>query len=104
MTSMILLGVVTLLKYPHYLQLLKNDPKKWNPLFVGELCRFYTASELATKRVAKVDVVIGRKSIKAGEGIIAATQARNRDKDVFPNPNVFDIRRTRGKEKALGFG
>ena len=51
-----------------------------------------------------MDIMIGKKLIKAGEGIIAATQSRNRDKDVFPNPNVFDIRRTRGKEKALGFG
>jgi hypothetical protein len=27
----------------------------------------------------------------------------NRDKDVFPNPDVFGMRRERGKEEALGY-
>lgn len=42
--------------------------------------------------------------IKAGEGIIAATQSGNRDEDIFPNPDVFDMHRTRGSEVALGYG
>ncbi|CZR67621.1 probable Cytochrome P450 55A3 [Phialocephala subalpina] len=104
MTSMILLGVITLLQHPEQLELLKSDPKKWTAPFVEELCRFHTASALATKRVAKEDVVIGGKLIKAGEGIIAATQSGNRDEDVFPNANVFDMKRSRGKEEALGYG
>lgn len=104
MTSMILLGVITLLQHPDQLQLLKSDPKKWASPFVEELCRFHTASALATKRVAKVDVMIGGKVIKAGEGIIAATQSGNRDEDVFPSPDVFDMRRARGEEEALGYG
>ncbi|RKK99709.1 hypothetical protein BFJ68_g13114 [Fusarium oxysporum] len=28
----------------------------------------------------------------------------NRDPDVFPDPNVFDLFRKRGSEEALGFG
>jgi nitric oxide reductase len=104
MTSMILLGVITLLQHPDQLQLLKSDPKKWASPVVEELCRFHTASALATKRVAKVDIMIGGKVIKAGEGIIAATQSGNRDQDVFPNPDVFDMRRVRGEEEALGYG
>jgi len=48
--------------------------------------------------------VIGGKAIKKGEGIIAATQSGNRDEDVFPNPDVFDMKRARGKEEALGYG
>jgi len=71
---------------------------------VEELSRFHTASALATKRVAKEDVVIGGKTIKAGDGIIAATQSGNRDEEVFPEPDVFDMSRKRGSEEALGYG
>jgi len=70
--------------------------------FVEELCRFHTA----TKRVAKVDITLRGKVIKAGEGIIAATQSRNRNKEVWAKgADKFDIHRKRmeGKE-ALGFG
>ena len=104
MVSMIALGVVELLKHPDQLEDLKKDPAKWTGPFVEELCRYHTASALATKRVAKEDVVIGGKSVKKGEGIIAATQSGNRDEEVFPNPDVFDMRRVRGKEEALGYG
>ena len=57
MVSMIALGIVTALQHPEQLHLLKSDPKKWSPPFVEELCRYHTASALATKRVAKEDVM-----------------------------------------------
>jgi nitric oxide reductase len=104
MVNMINLGVVTILQHPDQLKDLKKEPLEWARKFVEELCRYHTASALATKRVAKEDVVIGGKSIKKGEGIIAATQSGNRDEDVFPNPDVFDMKRARGKEEALGYG
>ncbi|KAH8913497.1 cytochrome P450 [Atractiella rhizophila] len=28
----------------------------------------------------------------------------NRDEDIFPDPDTFDLHRKRGKEQALGFG
>lgn len=104
MVSMIALGVVELLKHPEQLKLFIEDPDKWTKPFVEELCRYHTASALATKRVAKVDIVLGGKTIKAGDGIIAATMSGNRDEEVFPNPDVFEMRRERGKEEALGYG
>jgi nitric oxide reductase len=104
MVSMIALGVVELLRHPDQLEALKEDPEKWAKPFVEELCRYHTASALATKRVAKEDVVIGGKAVKKGEGIIAATQSGNRDEEVFPDPDVFDMKRKRGEEEALGYG
>jgi Cytochrome P450 len=44
------------------------------------------------------------KDIKAGEGIIAACQSGNRDEEVFPNPNQFDMHRKFNPENSLGFG
>ncbi|KAL2829348.1 cytochrome P450 55A2 [Aspergillus pseudoustus] len=105
MVNMINLGVVTLLQYPDQLADLKNDPSL-APSFVEELCRYYTASALATRRVAKVDVVISGREIKAGEGIIASNQSANRDADVFadPHPDTFDLHRKTDSEKNLAYG
>ncbi|KAI3580653.1 cytochrome P450 [Fusarium oxysporum f. sp. albedinis] len=88
---------------PNQLNALIQDPSLLKP-FVEELCRYHTASSFATRRVAKVDIKIHGHEVKAGEGIIASNQAANRDPDVFPDPNVFDLFRKRGSEEALGFG
>ncbi|EEP81477.1 cytochrome P450 55A2 [Uncinocarpus reesii 1704] len=103
MVNMINLGVVTLLEHPDQLEDLKRDPSLAKP-FVEELCRYHTASALATRRVAKVDITLNGQLIKAGEGIIASNQAANRDEDIFPDPDKFDIHRKRGSESALGYG
>lgn len=42
--------------------------------------------------------------IKAGEGIIASNQSANRDEEVFPDPDTFNMHRKRGTEEALGYG
>ncbi|KAF7585209.1 hypothetical protein BBP40_011712 [Aspergillus hancockii] len=51
-----------------------------------------------------VDVEIRGNKVKAGEGIIASNQTANRDPDVFPNPDTFNMFRKRGLEEGLGFG
>lgn len=68
---------------------------------------------MATRRVAKVDIEVAGQIIKAGEGIIAATQSASRDEDVFSDAESFDILRFVGKEnggrgedwyQAMGYG
>ncbi|KAF2249734.1 cytochrome P450 [Trematosphaeria pertusa] len=112
MVNMINLGVVALLRNPSQLEMLKADPSL-SPAFVSELCRYHTGSAMATRRVAKVDIELAGHTIKAGEGIIAATQSASRDEDVFPDPDTFDILRFVNKEKggrgedwykAMGYG
>lgn len=119
----ILQGVTTLLQHPNQLKDLKADPSIAKA-FVEELCRFHTASAMAMRRVAKVDITLEGKvrtsaihlcasftnlaslfqHIKAGEGIICSNQSGNRDEDVFSNPDTFNMRRERGSEEALGYG
>ena len=60
MVSMINLGVVTLLQHPKQLADLKKDPNLAKN-FVEELCRYHQGSAMATRRVAKEDVVYGGK-------------------------------------------
>ncbi|KIW60730.1 hypothetical protein PV05_00924 [Exophiala xenobiotica] len=103
MVNMINLGVVTLFEHPEQLKELKNDPGLAHN-FVEELCRYHQGSAMATRRVAKVDVEYGGKQIKAGEGIIAACQSGNRDEEVFPDPDKFDIHRQFDPQDSLGYG
>ncbi|KAK1807400.1 hypothetical protein LTR12_018252 [Friedmanniomyces endolithicus] len=100
---MIALGVVTLLEHPSQLEDLNRDPSLSKP-FVEELCRYHTASALATRRIAKEDITLRGQLIKAGEGFIASNQSSNRDEEVFPDPDKFDLHRKRGSEEALGYG
>lgn len=103
MVNMIALGVVTLFQHPKQLEELKENPLL-APQFVEELCRYHTASALAIKRTAKVDLEIGGKHIKANEGIIASNQSANRDADIFANPDEFNMNRRWPAEDALGYG
>jgi nitric oxide reductase len=103
MVNMINLGIVTLLKHPLQLADLKAN-SSLSPAFVEELCRYHTASGMALRRVAKVDIELGGKKIKAGDGIISSNMSANRDEDIFPDPDKFDMHRKRGKEQALGYG
>lgn len=103
MVNMIALGVIELLRNPTQLANLKSD-SSLSKSFVEELCRYHTGSSMAMKRVAKEDIVLGGQTIKAGEGIIAANASGNRDEDVFPDPDVFNMHRTPDPNHALGFG
>ena len=103
MVNMINLGIVTLLQHPTQLADLLKDPSTV-PKFVEELCRYHTASANALRRVAKVDIELGGKTIKAGKGIISSNMSANRDEEIFPDPDRFDMHRKRGLERALGFG
>ncbi|KAL2813857.1 cytochrome P450 55A3 [Aspergillus granulosus] len=103
MVNMINLGVVTLLENPAQLEDLKKNPSL-APAFVEELSRFHTASALATRRVAKIDISLRGQIIQAGEGIIASNQSANRDEDVFPDPDTFNLHRKVDSVKNLAFG
>ncbi|KAF6806528.1 cytochrome p450 55a3 [Colletotrichum plurivorum] len=103
MVNMIALGVIELFRNPSQLDDLKSNPSR-SKAFVEELCRYHTGSSMAMKRVAKEDIVLSGQTIKAGEGIIAANASGNRDEEVFPDPDVFNMHRTPDPNHALGFG
>lgn len=103
LASMINLGVITLQEHPDQLEALKADPSLITGT-VAELCRFHTASSYALRRVALEDVKVGDQTVKAGEGIIALNQSANRDEDVFPDPDRFDIRRSPNPQIGFGSG
>ena len=60
MVNMITLEVVTLLQHPDQLEGLKADPSLMRA-FVEELCRFHTASAMATRCVVKINITLDGK-------------------------------------------
>ena len=70
-----------------------------------EIVRFISPV-LHMRRTATRDVVLGGKQIRARDKVVVWYPAANRDPDVFPDPDRFDIARTArpGGAKHVGFG
>ncbi|MFI9386594.1 cytochrome P450 [Kutzneria sp. NPDC052558] len=101
--NMIALGTLALLAHPDQLAHLREteDPR----LIAGaveELLRYLAVVHVGRRRVALEDVEVAGQLVKAGEGLILADGASNRDESVFPNPDVLDL--TRKPRNHLTFG
>jgi cytochrome P450 len=103
--NMIALGTLTLLQHPDQLAELREsgDPKLVASA-VEELLRYLTIVHNGRRRVAKEDVEVGGQLIRAGEGVIVATDSGNRDAKAFPDPDVLDIHRQARHHVAFGYG
>jgi cytochrome P450 len=103
--NMIALGTLALLEHPDQLARLREDE---NPALVTsaveELLRYLTIVHDGRKRVALEDIEIAGETIRAGEGVIMATDLGNRDPDAFPDPDTLDLGRDARHHVAFGFG
>jgi len=93
-------GVQALSDHPEQLELLKEDPSLL-PQAIDEMLRFSTPV-MQFRRTATEDLEIHRQPIRKGEKLVMYYGAANRDPDVFPNPDTFDI--TRKSDPHLAFG
>ncbi|MGF6956065.1 cytochrome P450 [Paraburkholderia youngii] len=101
--SQIGLGTLSLLMHPEQRAELDADPSLLASA-VEEMLRFHTIAHFNSARVATVDVVVGENLIRAGEGVYPLIFAANRDPDVFPNPDTFDIHRNPQEHVAFAYG
>jgi cytochrome P450 len=101
--NMITLGTITLLEHPEQLAELREKPELW-PNAVEELLRYLSVAHHVAFRLAQDNIDLGGKCIHAGDGVIAPISAANRDPEVFPEPDVFDIHRDARRHLAFGFG
>ncbi len=99
----IALGTVLLLRHPEQLAEIRDDPAVL-PGAVDEILRYTTITHSGRRRAAVCDLVIGDHPVAAGEGVIAAQDAANRDERAFPDPDVFDIHRKARHHVAFGYG
>jgi len=93
-------GLNALLRHPDQLQKLKDNPNLINSA-VDEILRF-DSSVPVLFRIAKEDLTIGGKRIRAGSVVALGMAAANHDPEKFDSPEVFDI--TRSPNEHLGFG
>lgn len=94
--------VLTLLDHPDQLALLRENPSLIASA-VEELLRFVPlGSGAGQARYATEDIEVGGTLVKAGDPVLVATGAANRDALRFTAPGVLDIRRP--SNQHLGFG
>jgi pimeloyl-[acyl-carrier protein] synthase len=99
-TNLIANGILTLLRNPEQLAKLRGD-LTIIPAAVEELLRYESPSQ-HTARLAPEDTVLGGKSIKKRQAVIAVMAAGNRDPERFPDPDRLDF--TRPDNRHLAFG
>ena len=100
--SMIGTGTLALINYPDQLTLLQEKPKLIS-LAVEEMLRYESSIQLVA-REAKEPVTLNGKEITAGQNLILSLAAANRDPEVFPEPDRFNILRKENRHVAFSGG
>jgi len=95
--------VYTLLSHPEQLDLLRARPELMSGA-VEELLRFIVLGSAVNPRVATVDVQVGDVLVRAGEPVLAALTAANRDEKFFDRPDDLDITRQPNPHLTFGYG
>lgn len=101
--SQIVNSVYALLRFPGQAALLRSRPELM-PAAVEELMRWIPGQEVADilPRYALEDVELSGGTVLAGEPVLLAKHAANRDPRRFPDPDRLDV--TRDAKGQLGFG
>lgn len=95
-------GVHALLTHPDQLRKLKENPALMRSA-VEEILRYGPAVPFM-HRIAKEDVELRGRTIKAGQLVFLGLSAASRDPAVFKDPDTFDITRESNRHLAFGFG
>ncbi|HET7304638.1 MAG TPA: cytochrome P450 [Segeticoccus sp.] len=94
-------GMQSLLWHPEWQQALREDPALIEPA-VDEMLRWWTPV-MTFRRTAARDVTVAGVPMTRGDKVVVSFASANRDSDVFPSPDTFDV----GREDArahLAFG
>jgi cytochrome P450 len=95
-------GLQALLEHPDQRERLRDDLSLM-PVAVEEILRWATPV-LHFRRTATRDVELGGKTIAAGDKVTTWFVSGNRDEDVFPDGDVFDVGRTPNPHMTFGPG
>lgn len=99
-TNLIGNGLLSLLRNPRELQVLRANPSLY-PSTIEELLRYESPIQY-TSRLAPADVDLGGKLIRRRQAVIAVVGAANHDPERFRDPDQLDI--TRQDNRHLAFG
>ncbi|MHC3820644.1 cytochrome P450 [Streptomyces sp. DT9] len=101
--NMLALGTFALLDHPDQLALLRARPELTDNA-VEQLLRYLTISHLGASRAALADVELNGVRIKAGDTVVLALPAANRDPEHFEDPDRLDITASAQGHVAFGHG
>jgi hypothetical protein len=101
-TDLIGNGVKALLDHPEQLKKLQQDSSLIVNL-VEEVLRYESPVQF-TGRIANETVTLQGCPIQKGESMTTSLAAANRDPDIYPEPDVFDIERQDTHHQAFGGG
>ncbi|MGW4127788.1 cytochrome P450 [Amycolatopsis japonica] len=71
---------------------------------VEELLRYITIIQYGIDRVARCDLELGKRHVRAGDRVVAFLPAANEDASLCPVPHILDIDRPRVRHASFGFG
>jgi pimeloyl-[acyl-carrier protein] synthase len=100
-TNLIGNGLLTLLRHPADLARMRDDPSILETA-VEELLRYESPSQ-HTGRLAPDDVVLGGKTIRKRQAVMAVMAAANRDPAQFSDPDRLDLTRSNNRHLAFGW-
>ncbi|MDT0319780.1 cytochrome P450 [Streptomyces millisiae] len=96
--------VFTLLTHPEQLARLRREPELL-PRAVEELLRYVPINTAAMfARYALEDVTFGDTLVRAGDPVLAALHAANRDPEIFEDPERLDLTREHNPHVTFGHG
>lgn len=100
-TNLIGNGILTLLRHPDQLEKLRADASLI-PTAIEELLRYESPIQY-TSRLAPGDIVLGGKTIRERQAVIAVMGAANRDPERFLEPDRLDICRQDNRHLAFAW-
>lgn len=97
-------SIYVLVTHVEQTRLLRREPELL-PRAVEELLRFVPLiADVSFARYATADVELGGTLVRAGEAVLPAIPAANRDGTVFSDPDEVDFRREDNPHCGLGYG
>jgi cytochrome P450 len=101
-SNMLSLGTLVLLQDPEWAAQVRDGEKVDEA--VEELLRYLSIVPSVIPRTARHDVVVGGRTIKAGEIVLCSLPAANRDPSLGADMNEVDLRRKVSAHMAFGHG
>jgi cholest-4-en-3-one 26-monooxygenase len=95
-------GMLALIEHPDQRARLLANPSLM-PIAVDEMLRWVSAV-IEFRRTATRDTELRGQTIRAGDKVLIYYISANRDEEVFPEPDRFDVGRTPNDHLAFGIG
>jgi cytochrome P450 len=102
-TNLIGNGTLALLRAPDQLDALRTADAVGQRAAIEELLRYDSPAQIISRAVIS-DTVIGGTTLRAGDAVVAALGAANRDPERFDDPDHLDLSRHPNPHLAFGQG